>query len=89
MWERKPDGEHVQARIQEMYQESCQQASAQWRKEFARRQSATDTGLIRLCWHEMERIFRETVAQVEVHCNCDARDCFTLDGMPSRTGQGP
>jgi len=88
MWERRPDGGHVQARIQEIYPESCQQALAQWRNEFARRRSAVDTGLIRLHLQEMERIFQEAVAQVEARSNYDTHDCLHLTVMSPRAGQG-
>uniref|UniRef100_A0A7S1NU95 Uncharacterized protein n=1 Tax=Eutreptiella gymnastica TaxID=73025 RepID=A0A7S1NU95_9EUGL len=87
MWERRHDGWHVQERLQEIYFQSCRHTWSRWRRDFAGRQSAADTGLIRFHWHEMERIFREAVAQVETRCDYDAQDCLPLTGMPSMMGQ--
>ena len=88
MWERSTDGGHVQARIQEIYLESCRQASSRWRREFARRQSAADSGLIGLHWDELKRMYGEAATLVEARYNYDAHDCLHLTGVPPSTGQG-
>ena len=88
MWEHSTDGGHVQARIQEIYLESCRQASSRWRREFARRQSVADSGLIGLHWDELKRMYGEAATLVEARYNYDAHDCLHLTGVLPGTGQG-
>jgi len=83
-----PNGVHVQAMILEIYLESCRHASSQWRKDFARRQSAADTVLIKLHWQERESILQEAITQVQARYNHDADDWLTLTGISPRMGQG-
>jgi len=58
------------------------------RSEFARRQSAADSGLIGLHLHELKRMYREAATLVEARYNYDAHDCLHLTGVPPGTGQG-
>ena len=59
MWERKRDGGHVQHGIHELYLVSCSHAWTQWRREFTKRQNASDTKLMRADWYRMEHLYDE------------------------------
>ena len=85
MSERKSDRGRVQHGIHELHLESCSHAWAQWRREFTKRQNASDTKLMRAHWYRMEHLSDEAAARVVARHTYDANDCLTLTGTPSHT----
>ena len=79
MWERKRDGGHVQHRI---HLESCRRAWARRRREFTRRQNASDTILRRGHWYRMEHLYDEAVARVVARHTYDGNDRLTPTAIP-------
>ena len=61
---------------------SADQDASQWGA--IEQQNAADTKLIRLHWVRLEHIFDEAVARVVARHTCDAHDCLTLTGTPSK-----